>query len=242
MTPAITAYPLSWPPAWPRTKPGDRRDAKFGRRERGAAEPFPSLRALSVSDAVGRVFQQLVKMGVERETIVISTNIEARLDGLPRSDRAPVNGDPGVAVYWQNPDTNEAQCMAIDLYETVAGNLAAVAATIEAMRAIERHGGAQIQKRAFEGFKALPSAGMTTPTLSTSQAAELLARWSDASLAGGGGGAAAILVRVEAARSAYRIALKRAHPDNQEAGGSNEKFTLVQEAGRILGAHHGVKL
>lgn len=49
--------------------------------------------------------------------------------------------------------------MAIDRYTTVADNLAAVAATLEAMRAIERHGGAQILDRAFTGFTALPSPG-----------------------------------------------------------------------------------
>lgn len=48
------------------------------------------------------------------------------------------------------------QCMAIDRYDKVADNLAAVAATLEAMRAIERHGGAAILDRAFTGFTALP--------------------------------------------------------------------------------------
>ena len=38
--------------------------------------------------------------------------------------------------------------MAIDAYTRTADNLAAVAATLEAMRAIERHGGAQILERA----------------------------------------------------------------------------------------------
>ncbi len=35
-------------------------------------------------------------------------------------------------------------------------NLAAIAATLDAMRAIERHGGAAILDRAFTGFAALP--------------------------------------------------------------------------------------
>jgi hypothetical protein len=37
-----------------------------------------------------------------------------------------------------------------------ADNLAAIAATLEAMRAIDRHGGATILNRAFTGFTALP--------------------------------------------------------------------------------------
>jgi DnaJ-domain-containing protein 1 len=47
--------------------------------------------------------------------------------------------------------------MAIDRYDRVADNLAAIAATLEAMRAIERHGGAEILDRAFTGFASLPA-------------------------------------------------------------------------------------
>jgi hypothetical protein len=39
----------------------------------------------------------------------------------------------------------------------VADNLAAIAATLEAMRSIERHGGAMVLERAFSGFLALPA-------------------------------------------------------------------------------------
>jgi len=47
--------------------------------------------------------------------------------------------------------------MAVDRYDRVADNLAAIAATLDAMRAIERHGGAAILDRAFAGFTALPA-------------------------------------------------------------------------------------
>jgi len=47
--------------------------------------------------------------------------------------------------------------MAVDLYDRIADNLAAMAATLEAMRTIERHGGAIILERAFLGFQSLPS-------------------------------------------------------------------------------------
>jgi hypothetical protein len=57
----------------------------------------------------------------------------------------------------------------------VADNLAAVAATLDALRAIERHGGGSILERAFIGFAALPASiekpwretlgfGFSTPT------------------------------------------------------------------------------
>jgi hypothetical protein len=46
--------------------------------------------------------------------------------------------------------------MAIDRYTSVEDNLAAVAATLSYIRGIERHGGAEILDRAFQGFTALP--------------------------------------------------------------------------------------
>lgn len=45
--------------------------------------------------------------------------------------------------------------MAIDIYYRVRDNIAAVAAALEALRAIERHGGSQVMEKAFTGFDAL---------------------------------------------------------------------------------------
>lgn len=87
--------------------------------------------------------------------MIISTNVKTRLDGLPRSGE-PKPADQGVAVYWQKGGKGEMKCMAVDRYTEVADNLAAIAATLEAMRSIERHGGAEILDRAFKGFGALP--------------------------------------------------------------------------------------
>ena len=47
-----------------------------------------------------RVMDELGRMGLGRDDVVISTNVETRLDGFPRSDRTEP-ADPGVAVYWQ---------------------------------------------------------------------------------------------------------------------------------------------
>ena len=143
MREAIEAYPLTWPQGWPRKKSHQRSRAKFS----------TSGRVLSVMDGIQRVLLELERLGVKRDDLVISTDIPTRLDGLPRSDRSVV--DPGVAVYWRKG--KDTRCMAIDRYDRVADNLAAIAATLEAMRAIKRHGGAEILDRAFTGFVALPA-------------------------------------------------------------------------------------
>ena len=143
MREAIEAYPLTWPQGWPRKQSYQRSRAKFS----------TSGRVLSVMDGIQRVLLELERLGVKRDDLVISTDIPTRLDGLPRSDRSVA--DPGVAVYWRKG--KDTRCMAIDRYDRVADNLAAIAATLEAMRAIERHGGAEILDRAFTGFVALPA-------------------------------------------------------------------------------------
>ena len=114
-----------------------------------------SSRRLTIFDGLQRVLDELRRMGIDSNDVIISTNVRTRLDGMPRSgEREP--DDPGTAVYWRTRDRD--QVIAIDLYDRVADNLAAIAATLEAMRAIERHGGAQILERAFTGFVALPQA------------------------------------------------------------------------------------
>lgn len=156
----ISASPLHWPAGWRRTSAHMRTRGKFNAKERGyrsygngQGHSYTQTKDLTIAGALDRVLAVLERMGLNRDDIVISTNLELRLDGLPRSNqREPM--DPGAAVYWRRG--KETRCMAIDRYDRVADNLAAIAATLEAMRAIERHGGAEILDRAFTGFTALP--------------------------------------------------------------------------------------
>ena len=156
-----SAYPLSWPMGWPRTAPVQRRSAKFNRRDSSAV--YARKRDLTVADGVTRVLSELQAMGVAQNDIIVSTNIQPRLDGFPRSN-LPDPSDPGVAGYWHDPFGGEVKdrVMAIDRYDRVADNLAAIAATLNAMRAIERHGGSRILQPAFTGFTALPAPGQTS--------------------------------------------------------------------------------
>lgn len=153
-----TAFPLSWPDGWKRTQPISRTHAQFGRTDTKLNQQGQALYAgkkrLSVADAVSRLLGELRRMGIPDWNVIVSTNVPLRLDGMPRSDKEPA--DPGAAVYWKKNDKQAMRCMAIDRYTRVADNLAAIAATLEAMRAIERHGGGTILERAFLGFAALP--------------------------------------------------------------------------------------
>lgn len=155
----INAWPLTWPAGWKRTPEVSRRYGHFGKRVTRPGRSYASTEDITVADAVGRVLSELQRMAIGREDVVISTNLKTRIDGLPRSDQnRPM--DPGAAVYWEE-SKGKRRCIAIDQYTTVEDNLAAIAATLDAMRAIERHGGAAILERAFTGFTALPAPGDT---------------------------------------------------------------------------------
>jgi hypothetical protein len=207
----IPAYPLQWPSGWKRTAPATRTRAKFSagtstthQWSDGRTTTWRGKRELTIAEAVSRVREQLAKMGVA-DDCVISTNLQLRLDGLPRSGQREPD-DAGVAVYWRADAGETPRCMAIDRYDRVADNLAAIAATLDAMRAIERHGGAEILNRAFTGFTALPS-GSTT-------------HWSDVL------GVAENASRAEI-EAAYRRLRSQHHPDR---GGDAERFHAVQKA------------
>lgn len=139
-----------------------RKRAKFSKGERQYSSGVPGGTSwmrhteISIAEGTKRIMNELRTFGVRDGEWVISTDLELRNDGLPRSNQRQPE-DPGVAVYWTRK--GKQNVMAIDLYDRVADNLAAIAATLNAMRAIERHGGAQILDRAFEGFVALAAPG-----------------------------------------------------------------------------------
>jgi hypothetical protein len=160
------AYPLAWPYGWKRTLSHMRSRAKFSRGERQySSEPGGSSwmrkKDLTIADGTARVLHALNQMGFNR-SVIISSNLLLRNDELPRSGQREPD-DPGVSVYWGVG--TQARCIAVDRYDRVADNLAAIAATLDAMRAIERHGGASILDRAFTGFTALPAPEQPWQTL-----------------------------------------------------------------------------
>lgn len=190
-----------------------RTTAQFGKnRERIVdGNTYSDKRRLVVSDAVQRVLAELERMRVPDWNVIISTNVPLRLDGFPRSDQEP--SDPGAAVYWKQKDGQAMRCMAIDRYTRVADNLAAIAATLEAMRAIERHGGATILDRAFLGFAALPEKASQP--------------WREVL------GITAERPSLERIEEAFRILVQVHHPDKGGERDHFERIVQAREAARL---------
>jgi hypothetical protein len=203
---SVQRYPLAWPEGWKRTASGARRHAAFNRKEitldaYGPGSHRQTSKRLSIAEAIQRVFAELQRLGVKhvQEDCVVSTNLRVNLSGIPRGDQGEPS-DPGAAVYWELKGAR--QCIAIDQYWRVADNIAAIAATLEAMRAIERHGGAEILQRAFLGFAALPE--------KASQSWRLHLGFKDEEV-----------VTVDAVQSAFRGLAQHRHPDK---GGDRDKW------------------
>jgi len=130
-----TRYPLAWPPGWPRTPEPQRKYGRFNTKEKMPRQSWARSKSITVAGALKRIQDELDK--IDARYPIVSTNVNVRLDGLPRSgEREPT--DPGVCVYFQHQGHPTA--LPCDRYTTVAGNLAAIAAHLEATRAIERHG------------------------------------------------------------------------------------------------------
>lgn len=206
----IPAYPLQWPAGWKRST--EQAFGRFGKRtavkSNYSDNVYQQKKQVTVADAVSRIRTELDRMGLRDDDIVISTNLKLRLDGLPRSDQREPD-DSGAAVYWVDK-TGATRCMAIDRYTRIADNLAAIAATLDAMRAIERHGGAEILDRAFTGFKALPG-----------PSGEIQYHWRDEL-----GIDTPRPTRAEVDH-AYKRMRSKCHPDN---GGSDALFHRIQRA------------
>lgn len=134
MSKGIEAYPLYWPPAWPRTE-----------------KPRRALFDTSFVVARDSLFDELRLMGAKN--IILSSNVELRRDGLPYAGRTP--DEPAVAVYFDREGVQ--QCIPCDKWNRVQDNIQAIRKTVEALRGLERWGAKSMVDAAFQGFKALPS-------------------------------------------------------------------------------------
>lgn len=143
-----TAFPLCWPLARPKTKPGTRRThTRF---------------KVSFATARDECLMEISRLG-GRDTI-ISTNVAVKKDGNPKGVGwgEKIYGEPGVAVYFKRK--GKELCFACDCWNHVQDNMHAINLTIAALRGIARWGTGDMMEAAFTGFLALPEkAGGLSP-------------------------------------------------------------------------------
>lgn len=198
-----TAFPLSWPEGWPRTVAHARRQSPFLR-------PLSyGSRMVSMEQARTFLARELRLLGAVRE--VLSTNVRLRLDGIPYSGQAQPS-DPGAAVYFhlKGPSGRAPvpTSLACDKWNRVEDNVYAIAKHIEAVRGQQRWGVGSIEQ-AFRGYQALPAVGES----------EASTWWRILGVP--------VNASPDHVREAYRILVKKHHPD---LGGEREFFERVQRA------------
>ena len=153
--PPLSAYPLLWPLGRPRTSAGARKSALFGTKTIGGPR-IATTRKLSIEEGCRRLQNTIERL--HASSLVISTNLQLRRDGLPRSGQ-PEPIDPGAAAYFNIfvALKSHSYVVACDKWDRVADNLAAIAAHLEAMRGQDRWGCGS-REQAFTGYKALTAA------------------------------------------------------------------------------------
>lgn len=209
----MVSIPIMFRPlvAWPGPVTTDRRRSPFG-----ASWP-------ATTDLLGR---ELFHLGARDVVLQIALEErDIRNDGLPRANaRKPYH--PGVVLAFNAPGLGPLKYQT-DAFDDWQANVRAIALGLEALRKVDRYG---ITKKGeqYAGWKAL-GAGGPEPAMTVEAAARFIAAHSGAPHTG-------VAADPAVYRQAYRGATKRLHPD---ADGSTEEFQRLQEAKRVLDAHHG---
>jgi hypothetical protein len=112
----------------------------------------------TIGNGLSEIRDELRRLGAR--SVIISTNLPLRKDGEPYARGLNLDEDQGAAVYWSLAKGKDKvpYCLPCDKWRSLAENLHAIALTISALRAVERHGAIHVVQ-AFEGFKALPPGG-----------------------------------------------------------------------------------
>lgn len=162
------------------------------------------------------------------KNVEIAVDVEPRMirqDGMLYANARPKS--PGVILSF---DTKQGRlAFPCDRFAYFWSNIDAIARSLEDLRRVDRYG--VQQGKQYTGFKALPE--KTGATLTTAQAAEIIIREAGATSTRPGD----LLANATSARDFIRLARNRAHPDR--SGGAADRFAAVEEAKRVLEAHHG---
>lgn len=194
MTEVRTPFPLTWPISWPRARSRSR--AKFAQKVWNGR--YDETRAVTIAVARDRLQAEIDRLGARG--VILSTNVELRLDGQPRSDRSEPY-DPGVALYFKLKGRDTV--LACDRWDRVADNITAIAKHIEAIRGMDRWGVGSIDQ-VFTGYQALPAPEQWWQVLGVSPAAT-----------------------IDDIDQAYRKLAPTAHPDR---GGSDSAMARLNAA------------
>jgi hypothetical protein len=203
----LTWRPLStWPGA--QRKPGDRTYGHF---------------RVSYNQLLNELRYELQQIDIDVAVI----EVDCPPSGFSRSGEPMVDAvrSPGVVVSFTHPERGPLRIGA-DLYHDFRDNLRGLSLSLEALRAVNRHGIAAHGEQ-YTGFARL-GAGNDKPHGMTVEEAAI-------ALVPEGWNPEQLIKDKDLAEIAAQRARNNSHPDR---GGSKERFQQVEEARRILFTHH----
>lgn len=208
---------------WPTTRNVSRRDAPF----RAALGNTLALldREMRCIDPDDPEYPPSVLQVALRER-------DFRVDGMPRADAKPEH--PGVILSVE-PRGRPAVSFPCDTFWHWHDNLRAIVLTLEALRKMDRYGVTQNGQQ-YRGWHAIESRATTVDARSA--ACSLIARvaWPNERPEQQGEWANKIATDPEIARTTYRQARAKAHPDRHN--GDRWIWDQIAAAGMLLGLHH----
>lgn len=150
---------------------------------------------------------------------------DIRQDGLPRADARPSS----VRVVLAFEGKYGALKYFADTFPNWQSNLRAIALGLTCLRTVDRYG---ITRRGeqYTGWKALPPALLTPPTMTVEEAAKVLQQHLPK---GYTSSVAEIIASAEMRKSVYRLSAKATHPDTNGTG-NDAAFKLLQQAYELL--------
>lgn len=207
-------------PAWPRKLTGSRHHSRF---------------KVTYSQTIDLLERELLHLGAHSVAMQIAIRPEdIRLDGQMRANIKPSH--PGVILCFtgkHGPVT-----MPCDHYTHWHDNLRAIALSLEALRAVDRHG-VTTSGEQYKGWKQLPGGIELGPaTLSIEDAArELMSLSNDLRLFDGIATVQRIVGDVGVYKTMFRRAVTLHHSDS---GGDRSAWDKLQQVADVLKNHHGL--
>lgn len=197
-----------WPPNTPRTAPADRDTGnKF---------------TLTLAQSLYRLELEVERWRPELAMIHLSCDLSKR-NGEPLTTRNYRDREQGLIVAMDLRGQGLVQ-IPVDAYQTISGNARGACLTLEALRAIKRHGGNELSKTATMGFAAIP-ATTGEPVKSRGWALTILGLGGEPS-------------KAEVKKAWRKVTLELQKHDSQTAS-TSLAMRWANEAAEILGARPG---
>ena len=169
--------------------------------------------------------RELRHLGARKVEMALDIRMgDLRQDGMLRADARP---KPAVIVSFLDRD-GQRQAYPCDTFGWWQDNLYAIAVVLEDLRRAERYGVQPALLRA--GFKQLPAAGKSTPTMDVQTASVILSNYAPSLTPD------ELRRDRSAVTNAVRAARARTHPDVN--GGDASSWENVETARKVLEAHH----